>query len=616
MAVEISSWNDHATPRSKSSNICYVNVIPDELWLKIFKFIHPVYYDLFHLSFVCKKWYNLVHSDPYLWEQIPLSNLRRCSSESPLLKRFRKILIKYGKFIKTLAIHRCHQSYLNCLLQFIHGLVSLQTLELTGTKYNKELLRNLLCYKSLRNIVVEASDSESGDCFTVEDVHFLSDNFPSLNNIGLHFSSLKSQELANLMSLSSSKGRDKVTYLVLERGRLEERVLNDVFRGFQQLKNFCFSNDHNFSWPSANSHKLKSQSITSFSIFSIGDVAELILHFPSLRKLQLANSTSMQNLEVHSSSLRSLVLTNCAELRKLRKVHAFSLQELQIKGCPALCQAELLYFFAKNPDIKTMVLGVYWSHLRLDQHSNPSLESLFISDNGEFLSTLDLRCSKLKRLCFKKAFLRPAKLKAVRILGDEYVLISFSDVPYLQKISADTRKIDTFEVDFDRSTNQIIPAAFTKIKFVSDKTQIRCLVLRRCNISSVTLTSCNVKHITFDSCNLDCMLSDILDKCGTVESITFNKCYGPCQLLLKNPFIRMVSVSNCSILMMERITLVCSSLEQLDMNHFTFLLTACEVEHIGNSLKEYCPKLKSLNFLCQTSSYSYNITGNDNIKMV
>ena len=594
--METLSWSRQETP---SSNVCCVDLLPDELWLNIFKLIHPVYNDLLSLSFVCKKWRGLLilHPDPCLWEQIRLSSVRYCTPDSPLLNRFRKILYRFGRYIKTLSIHRCHECFSNSLRQFVPTLASLQSLEITGMKWDKGILRKLVCFKSLKNIVLGASEVVN-EFFTEKDLCYISDNFPKLRTFGLLFSSLKSEDITILIKLSSSPCSGKVTYLGLERGRLGEMVLNYIIQGFSHLENFCYGNDNIYGWPSVQSLALESKSVTEVNIFNVGDVAEFVFYFPFLKKLRLTNSTSVQNLHVNSPSLRSLVLTNCVELRKLKRIYTFSLEKLEMKGCTALGQAELLNFLVKNPGIKSMALGVHWPHLRLDQYSNPSLESLFISDNGGFLSTVDICCPKLKRFCVKKSFLRPTKLKAVRILGEECVLISLSDMPYLRRLNVDARKITTFEVDFDRTADQIKPAAFTKIKFLSEEIQIKQLALRRCNIGSVFLTSCNVQHVTFDSCNLDCTLCDILGKCGAVETVTFIKCYGPCQLMLEHPSVKEVYISSCSTLMMERITLICPSLELLTVKQCTFLPAADELEFIGNNLKVFCPNLQSVKFSC------------------
>ena len=136
--------------------------LPSELWLAILKNLNPVSDDLLSLSLVCKKWRELIFSnpDPALWQNITLANFRNCSYENLTLVRFRNILKRFGYLLKVIRLQKCHELFTEMLLVHVSSLTALTSLEITGMIWSKKLLRMLRCPKSLRNVFLEASTSE------------------------------------------------------------------------------------------------------------------------------------------------------------------------------------------------------------------------------------------------------------------------------------------------------------------------------------------------------------------------------------------------------------------------------------------------------------------------
>ena len=573
--------------------------LPSELWLAIFKKFNPVCDDLFTLSLVCKKWRDLIFTnpDPALWQNITLTNFRNCSYENSTLVRFRSILRRYGHHIKVIRLQKCHELFTEILLIYASSLTTLSTLEVTGMLWSKKLLRMLRCPKSLKNVFLEASLISEG-LFNQDDLQYIVESFPQVKSFGLQYSVIKPDSVAAVKGVVSSKYSHHITCLLLERVRMDSADLQDAVKKLKGLRKFGYGNDQIHGLPSIQMLQFNSKSLQEVEIFQVGDFAQFHFTLPLLKKLTMNGCTSVSELIIEAPALRTLHLSLCVEVCSFRRISASSLHEIKVRRCHALTQTELISLLIRNPDIKLLELEVYWSSLRLDQHSTPSLENVTVFDNGERLAFVDVRCPKLQQLVIKKSMTRSTILKVVSILSHDVKKIVLNDVPYLRKVSIDADTVKYLEVNFERRLDLVKPAEFTRLNFQNKSCPVNIdhLVLKRCNLNALAFTRCNVQHISLEYCNLDCPIGDMIQQCGLVESLTLKNCYGPCQLNLSSAHLRDIHIVSCTSLLMDHINLACPSLEVLNVSGLSFLPSQEEVDLIANNVRELSPFLGSVKF--------------------
>ena len=573
--------------------------LPSELWLAIFKKFHPIYDDLFTLSLVCKSWRSLIFTnpDPSLWENVTIRNVRNCSYESSILIRFQIIVKRFGRHVKLIRLQKCHDLFSEVLLLYASSLSVLNTLEIAGMTWSRRLLRELRCQKSLRSIFLEGSFIPDG-IFNEDDLKYIAENFPQMKSLSLQYSVIKADSVTAIKEVVSSKYSNHITCLLLERARMESSDLEDTMKRLQGLEKFGYGNDQIHGLPSIQQLYLTSKSLLEMELFQVGDFAEFHFTLPHLKKLALNGCTSVCELNTDTSALRTLHLLLCVEVRSLKGISANSLHEFKLRRCSALKPAELISLLVRNPDIKSLELEVYWTSLRIDQHSAPSVENISIFDNGERLTTVDIRCPKLQHLLIKKSMTRSTILKGVSISSCNVKKVVLNDVPYLRKLTIDVNTVKYLELNFERRLDHVKPAEFTKLNFRNRSSSVKIvnLVLKQCNLKALVLSSCNVQHISLEYCNLDCPVSDIIQQCGEVESLTLRNCYGPCQLNLSSKHLREVHVVSCTSVLMDHINLACPSPEVLNVSGLSFLPSQEEAVFIASNVRELSPFLGTVNF--------------------
>lgn len=571
--------------------------LPEELWLNIFKFFHPIYDDIFTLSRVCKQWRNIIikQPDPSLWEIIELANTRNCYLDSPFLNRFNFILKKFGRCIKVLKLRRCHGYFSDVLKTYSKLLCSLQVLEITGMAWSKGILQELPCFKALRYIKVESSNDDQAEGFNEEDLVNLVENFTNLDGICLQYSVVNSNLLSQIQDIVASQYNWRITELQIERAKLEALELADIVQNLSELRHFSYGNDQTYGLPSIQELHLMSKSMKELDLFQIGDFSEFCLNLPHLQRLSISYATSLKKLSVYAPSLRALKLNHCPELRKISKISSNSLNDLTVRKCIQLNWSDLIRFFVRNSDIKMLKMEVNVVNLRLDQNTNPSLERLDVLDSGNSLTYLDIRCPKLKVLTFKKSLMQSSMLKMVSIRADEMDDVVIKDVPHFRKAILNIKTIKYLEFDFDRRFHQVKPLHFTTINFQQGSC-IQKLVLKKFNLRSMTTSYCNVAEVVLDSCNLDTNLNTVLEQFCDVEALTLQNSYGPCQIMVQNDTLRKLRVWSCSSVLMDHIDILCPYLERLDIHGSLILPSKKELAIIANELKRVCPQLVDVNF--------------------
>lgn len=576
---------------------CSFSSLPDELWLNIFKFFHPIYDDLFTLSRVCKQWRHIIiyQPDPSLWEIVEVTNTRHCYLDSPFLSRFSYILKNFDRFVKILRLRRSNVYFSDVLRRNAKLLCSLQVLEITGMNWNKKILQDLPCYKSLRSIKFEAANEGQNRSFEEQDLVTLVENFPRLEDISLQYSVVNGHLLNQIQDIAASHYSARITGLHLERAKIESLELADIVQNLPGLKRFSYGNDQIHGLPSIQQLQLTSKSIKELELFQIGDFAEFCFNLPHLKKLCISFATSMKKLSVYAPSLRVLNLNHCSELRKISKVTSTSLKELTVRKCTELNWSDLIRFLVRNPDIKTLKLEVNVINLRLDQNSSPSLETLQVLDSGTNLTCLDIRCPKLKVLTFKKSLMHCSMLKIVSLRSHKLDEVSIKDVPHIRKVILNVKCIKYLELDFDRRFHQVKPRHFTSINFQPNAV-IQKLVIKKFNLQSITTSLCSVKEVVLDSCNLDAPLSQVLQQFCGIESLMLQNSYGTCQIMIQNETLRELRVTSCSSVMMDHINVLCPALERFHIHGSTILPSKKELEITANELKKICPHLLAVNF--------------------
>ena len=566
----------------------------------MFRNFHPIYEDLLILTHVCKQWRRLIslNPDPSLWQRLDIANIRNCQPSSVFLLRFHAVLTRFGRFVKFFRVRKCNDLFTDALLQHIGGLSSLQYFELSDVAWSRRLLRYFTCFKSLTTIILEASGLVDDERLTEEDLDFLADKFPHLTTLGLCYSTVKADTLRAVKDLVSSRCGKDITQLRLERSRMDSSDINDVIKELPSLRKMSYGNDQIYGLPSFQDLVLHSKSLEEMELYQIGDFAEFHFSLPGVRKLSMNSCTSLSKVAVWVPSLRVLDLSQCSELRSLKKISAGSLRKFKIRKCNLLSLAELLSFLVRNPDVKSLELEVPWVSLRLDQHSSPSLEALSVYGNRDFLTAINVRCPKLQSLQFQRAAFRPTALKSLAVLADALKDLSLLNVPHLRQVNLDVEQVCHLKIDFDRRGSQIKPGEFTKLKFRTSGTKIDELVLQNFNLESLVISNCTVQCLTLENCNLDHLLNKLLSRCGQVQVLTLRRCYGPCQLAICSKYLKEVHIDCCSPLLMEHINLCCPSVELLNVTGCPFLPNSNELSIFAHKVQKLCPLLQNVNF-CQ-----------------
>lgn len=574
-----------------------INDLPDELWLNVFKCFHPVYDDIFTLSLVCKQWREMIisHPDPSLWEVIEISNTRHCYLDSPYIARFTYILKNYARFVKVIKLRRSNGYFSDVLSRYTKRLWSLQVLEISGMNWDKKILHQLPCCKTLRSIKIEAACEGQGSSFDKRDLAILIDNFPGLENVSLLYSIVNEPSLNKIQDITASCCGQRITELHLERAKVESFELSEIIQNLPGLQRLSFGNDQIHGLPSIQELQLMSKSIRELRLFQIGDYAEFSFNLPTLHKLCISFASSLKKLTVYAPSLRILNLNHCSELRKVSKVTCHSLDELTVRKCSSLNWPDLIRFLVRNPDIKSLKLEVSVVNLRLDQHCNPSLEKLQVLDSSTNLTCLDVRCPKLKVFKFKKSLMQPSMVKVIAIKSDELDEISIKDVPHLRKVILNVQQIKFLELDFDRRLHQVKPHHFSSIHFQPNSTVYK-FVLKKLNLRSMTTNACEVTDVVVDACNLDIPLCEVLEQFHGLQYLTLQKSYGTCQIVVQNDTLRELRVNSCLSVMMDNIMVVCPALEKFHVHGSTILPTKKELEITAYELKRISPHLLAVNF--------------------
>ena len=459
--------------------------LPSELWLVIFKKLHPIYDDLLSLSLVCKSWRSLVvtNPDPSLWENIVVRNVRNCHQENNFLLRFKTILKKFGRHVRLIRLQKCHELFTEILVLYASSLSVLNTLEISGMSWSKSLLRQLSCRKTLKTIILEASCILDG-IFNDSDLADIVESFPQVRNLSLQYSVISSHSVSVVKDVVSSRYSNHITCLLLERARMDASDLRDIVKESQGLKTFFYGNDQIHGLPSIQQLQLTSRSLTEMELYQVGDFAEFHFVFPHLKKLNLNGCTSVCELNIDATALRTLHLVLCVEVRNLSRIYANSLHELKLRRCNALIQGEVVNLLVRNQDIKTLELEVYWASLKIEHYSAPSLENVTILDNGERLTAVDIQCPKLQHLHIKKSMMRSTILKSVSISSSNVKKVVLNDVPYLRKLIIDACTVQYLEANFHRRLDHVKPFEFTRLNFRgrASPVVINHLVLKRCNL--------------------------------------------------------------------------------------------------------------------------------------
>ncbi|XP_032242676.2 uncharacterized protein LOC116620873 [Nematostella vectensis] len=532
-------------------NTCFVLILPDELWVKIFQCFHPVYEDLFAIACVCKKWRNLIitNPDPQLWDRVEIRNITRCYLDSAFLRRFNCVLRSMGKHIRVLKMHHCNYYFMDVLLRNCRNLDSLQEIEVTGMAWNGNLIEELrFCSKTLSSINLEACKFK-GDAlgtFTKTHLDTLVDNFKELKKLGLRYTRFDNQTLTFLQDLLQSPHNVRITHLSVERSQVGPFELNEIVSGFLCLEEFSYGNDQIYGIPSTQLLTLSSTSLREVKLYQVGDFKHLALNLPGLYKVTIDASTSFQSIEINSPSLRILDITRCFELRKFKGILPSCLRKLRILDCPAFPFNKILCLLTQNPDIKILDIQPKTPSFRLDQFSCPSVECLTLLDNGEGLLTMDVSCPKLSSFTLK-SIRRTSQAKSITLTTGFLEKFVLQEVVALRNVILNVNSVKYFEIDFARRIDQMKPKCYTQI--FNRNLTIHRLCVKRCNLESVNLKDCKVKQVFLKNCNLGISMSQFLGSCSGLESLSLYNCYGPCRLSLANDSLKSLNLSSSHTIM-------------------------------------------------------------------
>lgn len=222
---------------------CYINNLPDELLLDIFKCL-PLD-TLLSCENVCRRWKKL-SQDPAVWKRIVLIYSGKLG-QSEISKKNFKIITSHGEYIHCLKIQYVYDySVIKYLVEQCDNLISL---ELVMCRVGKEFKDYILKLPKLRKINLKYSISLLNDL----DLSLQFDNFKELNYLALSDFGLNSNNCYSLLQCNHlshiyiEKIRDLdldfIKMLILSRQKLLETLHiyggNSVDDSILQLLSQC-----------------------------------------------------------------------------------------------------------------------------------------------------------------------------------------------------------------------------------------------------------------------------------------------------------------------------------------------------------------------------------------
>lgn len=359
-----------------------METLPNELLSEIFLFLHPVYDELARFSVVCRRWNEIIHRTPSLWEHMHLKLEKLTKAEKSIVFR---CLRKFNKFIKCLRVPSLDVAF-GCDFWFFIRLVTLEMrnitcLDVPTLPWSIEQFVALKSAENLKELTLygfwDLSDMEwiqryyhpvslinlghlqllkercrklevlklSINMMRISDSRALIESLNALKLKELQISAYNSSKANIQMNqsgikvlkclLSSHHGLiiSKMELQYVSIGHKELRLLLRKLASLRWLK-VSFADVHRCM---TGYQYLESKSLKSFELHNLPakNIVNLKCSMPKLRRLQVTTCSSLRSLQVISPLLQHLFLETLLKLRSLH-VTSTTIKLLEVVNCESL----------------------------------------------------------------------------------------------------------------------------------------------------------------------------------------------------------------------------------------------------------------------------------------
>ncbi|XP_074652747.1 uncharacterized protein LOC141907073 [Tubulanus polymorphus] len=565
------------TPITTARGLCE---LPDELCARIFSYLHPVSDALPGLSFVCRKWRNILQNTGTLWRTIHIDPANyELWHFSVIVSIFRT----YGHHIQKLTWKENAVVY-ESVFALIPKLVNLRCVQLP-VLWTPAVLESLSSLRHLEQIHVNGgfviTDTELklisksyqklkilslNACWSVTatGVTNLVASLPELQQIklkvnsGLRLNDVRSERAMEegwtiVDSISDSNFNHLLTVLCLHFVPVELDELWEVVSKLPCLKKLSISNCERL-----HGIRLISASLQKIYLFNIWGVLFVSITAGNLRHLTIDHGMeSMEHLEVFAPRLRRVFIDGGSVLRAIN-IRSERLAVLELFCCDNLDMRSLRETLINNPTILSLKVGqLSTEDLSVDEICCPNIQEFSILDNFS-CRTLLIRSPTL-RVIHNESENDLSSLSHMYVVADHICKVALVGIPNLRTLVIQCSSVDSIELNLC-SDDQIclescVIQAFSSIGF---------LRLFDCRVNMLSVSTPLAKTVVLYRCSLpDYVLQMALKGCPNISHLNLEKSSEFSELNLQAPPMKYLNLFGCNDVI--RVDLDCPELLALNL---------------------------------------------------
>jgi len=568
------SPSDYGTPGFSS--------LPEELCVRVFRYLDPIRDKLPHLALVCRKWRAVLRRATVLWRRLYVDPSDYQYSHFELLMGMFRV---YGTHIQSLSWKDSAPVYepVFALISRLHNLKYLRLPVLWTQKVVDSL-------STLR--MLEKVDVHGGFALTDENLLQVARQFPRLRMVSLHacwsvtaagvcrfleqlphIQTLKMKVNSSLrlsdyrsesamreglsVSLSVSEGpwADCVSVLCLHFVPIETDEVSGLVSRLRCLKKLSLSNCENI-----HAIRLKSDSLQKLYLFNLWAVQFVTVTAPALRMLTIDHGLeSLEHVMITAARMRRLMVDGSDVLRSLQ-VTADRLQVLELYHCADLDAANFEQVLSDNKHIVCLRLGkLQAENLALDEVVCPNLQELCL------LSDFAANCVHIRsptlRLIHTQAEVDLASLNQMFVVANHLCKVSLVGVPSLKHLAIQCVTIDTLELNLC-SDDQLTLESF----IVQAIQSIGLLRLFDCKVNLLSVCTPLARTVVLYRCHMsDYVLQMALTGCPNIAHLNLEMCTSLTSVKVSASPMKYLNLFGCA--QMHRVDLRCPELIGLNLGH-------------------------------------------------
>ncbi|CAH1790941.1 unnamed protein product [Owenia fusiformis] len=556
--------------------------LPDEILVRIFRYLEPILDQVPQLALVCKRWRNVLKTSGSIWRNIHVDPTNYEYWHFSMLFCIFRV---YGTHIQKLTWKDNALVY-ESVFALIPKLTSLKCLRLP-ISWNRVVVESLLPLSNLEDVQING-----GYAITDAELQLIAQHFPNIKSISLNacwsvtaygvvglFDSLTGLEDVKLkinsglplndlrsedammqgafvvQSVSDSIHASMVTVLCLHFVSIEMDELWHTISSLTRLKKLSLSNCENL-----HGIRLVTGSLHKIYLYNLWNVLFVSINAPNLRLATLDQGLeSMEHLEMFTPKLRRLQVDGCDALRTIN-VRSTKLVLLHIDNCSELDMRSFRETLQYNESIVSLKIGrLPIDDLYLNEQTCPNIQELCLLSSFS-ASVLHLRSPTL-RLLHTTSDNDIESLSYIYILANHICKVSLVCIPTMRSITIQCVSIDSVELNLCSDTQMVLEAvviqAFGSIGF---------LRLFDCDVKLLSVTSPLVKTLVLYRCVIsDYTLSMMLKGCANIYHLCLEKCQNFNEMAVALPHLKYLNLYDCYGL--QRLDIDCPALDALNVGH-------------------------------------------------